>query len=449
MRFIAHSAQDTKAMLSDMGKCQLQELFNDIPDTIKLQDNLNIPVALSEIELNKTAKQMAGKNHTLEDNICFLGAGAYDHYVPAVIDHIVSRQEFLTAYTPYQPEISQGTLQSIFEFQTMICQLTDMEVANASMYDGASALAEAAILACSHTKRKDIVVASTIHPESQQVLATYAKSRGFNIKVVGAKDGQVNLTELRETVSKDTAAVIAQNPNFFGSIEKMTEISDIAHAHKALFIASVNPIALSLLQTPGEFNADIAVGDGQSLGNGLNYGGPYFGFFATKKKLMRKIPGRIVGQTQDNKGNRGFVLTLQAREQHIRREKATSNICSNHSLNALIATIYLSIMGKHGIKEVANQALQKAHYTYNELLKTGLFSPVFTAPFFNEFVVKSALPLELLNQKLLEKGIIGGLHLSRFYPQYKDHWLLAVTEKRTTADIDRLINVIKEVAQND
>lgn len=437
-RYIGNTNEDREQMLKEIGCDSIDSLFKAVPDSVRLKTGLNIPPAQSEMELVKQMKLLSNKNLNLDDYTCFLGAGAYDHYIPSAIDQLVLRQEFYTAYTPYQPEISQGTLQSIFEYQTMISELTGLPVVNASMYDGATAATEAAIMACESTRRNEIIIADSVHPESRQVLNTYAQFRNITVRELGHKDGQIDAEALKTMINKNTAAVIVQSPNFFGIIEDMEAIEAMAHENKSLLIMSVDPVSLAILKSPGELGADIAVGDGQPLGNSLSFGGPYLGFMAVTEKLMRKMPGRIVGETADEDGNRGFVLTLQTREQHIRREKATSNICSNQALNALIATIYLTLMGKEGLKEAANLCLQKSHYAYNELIKTGKFSPVFTKPFFKEFVVRSSEAVGELNSRLLKSNIIGGYDIEKDYPELKDCWLVAVTEKRTKEDIDNL-----------
>jgi glycine dehydrogenase subunit 1 len=387
---------------------------------------------------------MAGKNKSNEELVCFLGAGAYDRYVPSVIHHITSRSEFYTAYTPYQPEISQGTLQVIFEYQSMICSLTGMDVANASMYDGASATAEAAMLAAENTKRNTIVVSKTVHPEVRRVLATYMRFKGIEVVEVDMADGATDVEKLRAAVDSKTAGVIVQNPNFFGVIEDMTEVEKIAHENKAMLIMNVEPISLGILKTPGEIGADIAVGEGQALGNGLNFGGPYLGFMAVTSKLMRKMPGRIVGQTEDLDGKRAFVLTLQAREQHIRRQKATSNICSNQALNALTAAIYLTTMGKQGLKEVALQSMQKAHYAFDKITASGKYKPLFSKPFFTEFAVAGEVEGRSVNKELIKQGILGGYDLTRDYP-LNNGLLICVTEKRTKDEIDKLVKVMEGI----
>lgn len=442
--YIPNTLKDEEKIFNVLGISSIEELFADIPEELRLRRPLNIGDSLSEIEIEKHIKNIAKKNASIEDLICFLGAGAYDHYIPSIIKHITSRSEFYTAYTPYQPEISQGTLQVIFEYQTMIANLTGMDVSNASMYDGATATTEAAIIATENTKRKSIVVSKTVHPEIRKVLKTYMKFRGIEVVEIDMDNGATDIEKLREAVSNTTAGVIVQNPNFFGVIENVEEVEKIAHGNKAMLIMSVDPISLSVLKTPGEYGADIAVGEGQSLGNPLNFGGPYLGFMATTTKLMRKIPGRIVGQTEDINGQRAYVLTLQAREQHIRREKASSNICSNQAINALTAVIYLTAMGKQGLKEVATQCIKKSHYAFNELTKGGKYEASFkNQPFFKEFVIKSGIESKDLNEKLLAKGILGGYELGKDYDEYDNHTLLCVTEKRTKEEIDYLVNVME------
>lgn len=445
--FIPNTKEQQKEMLTQIGLNTIGDLFQEIPKGVRLNRELNLPPAYSEMELLRHMKNLSQKNAHLDDYVCFLGAGAYDHFIPSAIDHLISRQEFYTAYTPYQPEISQGTLQTIFEFQTMICELTGMDIANASMYDGASALAEAVLMACQAVRRQEVLVARSVHPESRDVIRSYTGLKGINVREIGYKNddgdnnsGQLDLVKLEESLSVGTvAAVVLQTPNFFGIIESLKEIAEITHRHKALLIVSVDPISLGVLKPPGEFGADIVVGEGQALGNALSFGGPYLGFFCTTEKLLRKMPGRIVGQTKDINGNRGFSLTIQTREQHIRREKATSNICSNQALNALIATIYLTLLGKQGLKEVASLSLQKSHYAYESFVSTPAFSPVFNAPFFKEFVIQTRLSPQELNKSLLEDKFIGGYTLKDTYPELENGWLVAVTEKRTKGQIDEFI----------
>lgn len=444
-RYVPNTQKQQAEMLSEMGMGSIEELLAVIPPEVRFQGELDLPKALSELELTAHLRALAAKNKNTEEYPCFLGAGAYDHYIPAVIGHLLSRQEFYTAYTPYQAEISQGTLQAIFEYQTMICELTGMDVANASMYDGPTAAAEAALMAVRSVGRPEILVSEALHPEYRQALKTYGRFAGFDLQKIGSDNGRLNLADLEAKISGKTAAVIVQNPNFFGVIESLAPLGELVKKHQAFFIVSADPLSLGILKPPGEAGADIVVGEGQALGTPLSFGGPYLGFFAAKKELMRQIPGRIVGETTDRMGRRGFVLALQTREQHIRREKATSNICSNQSLNALAATIYLTVMGKQGLREVAELCLQKARYAQERLVATGRFTPAFTAPFFKEFMVKSRSPVSEVNRHLLTEGIIGGYEVGRDYPEYKDGWLVAVTEKRTKEEIDRLAEKAGEV----
>ena len=438
-RYIPNTAPQQKQMLSAIGADDISDLFDAVPEEVRLNRALDLPAAMAEMDVEKQMHSLAGMNAGTDDNICFLGAGAYDHFIPSVVGAMLQRQEFYTAYTPYQPEISQGTLQAIFEYQTMICMLTGMDVANASMYDGASALAEAAQMACHATGRNEVLAAGSVHPESRAVLKTYARFQGISVREFGHQNGGIDVSDLNEKLSDNTAAVIIQTPNFFGIIEDLREAEKLAHAKGALLIVSCDPISLAVLKAPGEMGADIVVGEGQALGSPMSFGGPQLGFFAATEKLLRKMPGRIAGQTVDAQGRRGFVLTVQTREQHIRREKATSNICSNQALNALAAAIYLTAMGKQGLRDVASQCLSKAHYAYTRLIETGAFKPVFDAPFFKEFAVRYKGDIASLNAKLMNDGIIGGYDLGRDYANMDNVWLLAVTEKRTKAEIDLLV----------
>jgi glycine dehydrogenase subunit 1 len=442
--YIPNTPTEENQMLQSIGINNTDALFSDIPAEVRLTRKLNLGDAMSELELTRFVKGIADKNKSIDDMVCFLGAGAYDHYIPSVIKHITSRSEFYTAYTPYQPEISQGTLQVIFEYQTMIANVTGMDVANASMYDGATACAEAGMMAAENTKRKSIVVSKSVHPEVRKVLETYMKFNGIEVVELDCKDGVTDIEKLKAAVSNTTAGVVVQSPNFFGIVEDLTEIESITHSNKAMLIVNViDPISLGILKTPGELGADIVVGEGQSFGNSLNFGGPYLGFLATTNKLMRKMPGRIVGETTDIDGKRAFVLTLQAREQHIRREKATSNICSNQALNALIAAIYLTTMGKTGLKEVAEQCASKAHYAYDQILETGKFKPVFNKPFFKEFVVQANRKASEINSELLKHNILGGYDLVKDYSGMENALLFCVTEKRTKQEIDKLVEILK------
>lgn len=441
--YIPNTQEDRAEMLRAVGVDNIDKLFQDVPASVRAKAGMSLPPALSEIELAAELGSLAKSNLKTDDAVCFLGAGAYDHFVPSAIDAIISRQEFLTSYTPYQPEVSQGTLTAIFEFQTMISELCGLPVSNASLYDGGCAIADAALMAVSSHHGNEILVAESVHPESREVLATYARFRDISVKTVAYKDGTLDLEDLKAKMSADTAAVIVQNPNFFGLVEDLSPISEIVRENKSLFIVSASPISLALLKSPGECGANIAVGEGQSLGLSLAYGGPYLGFIAASDKLLRKMPGRIVGETTDVDGKRGFVLTIQSREQHIRREKATSNICSNQALCALAATVYMTLLGKRGLRDVACQSLQKANYAKNALLATGRFTPYFDGPFFQEILLKSEIPVGELNEKLLKNGIIGGLEVEKFYPDLKNGWLLAFTEKRTKEEIDRLVAAVK------
>ncbi|SFJ32436.1 aminomethyl-transferring glycine dehydrogenase subunit GcvPA [Thermoflavimicrobium dichotomicum] len=437
-RYLPMTHKDHHEMLQAIGINSVEDLFSDIPKSVRFQGRLNIPEPMDEYSLVRHMSRLAGKNASYDQYVSFLGAGVYEHYIPSVVNHVISRSEFYTAYTPYQPEISQGELQAIFEFQTMICELTGMDVANSSMYDGPTALAEAASMAVAVSKKKKIVVSRAVHPEAREILLTNAKGLGYEIVEVPFVDGVTDLEKLKEVADEETAAVIVQYPNFFGHIENLAEIEKIAHQHKGLFIVSANPLALGLLKPPGQYGADIVVGDAQPLGIPASFGGPHCGYFATTKTYMRRIPGRIVGQTVDEEGVRGFVLTLQAREQHIRRDKATSNICSNQALNALAASVYMSALGKQGMQEVARLNVNKAHYAKKRLVEVNGVEDVFHQPFFNEFVVKLSRPVKEVNAKLLEQGIIGGYDLGRDYPELKDHMLIAVTEVRTKEEIEQL-----------
>lgn len=436
--YLPHTEEDIQKMMSFLGISSIEELFADIPEAVRMNRPLHLPKAMSEIELQRHLQQLAGQNLDGTRVISFLGAGSYDHYQPSVVEAITGRSEFYTSYTPYQPEVSQGMLQAIFEYQTMVAELTGMELANASMYDGPTALGEAGLVACSHTRRSKLVIASTVHPEYRAVTATYASGQAVRLETVPYDGGQVSLEALAQAVDSETAAVLVQYPNFFGCIEPLAEMAELAHKAGALLIVSAYPIALGLLTPPGDLGADIVVAEGQSLGNPMSFGGPYLGMMAARKDLMRKLPGRIVGETTDAQGRRGFVLTLQAREQHIRREKATSNICSNQALNALAATVFLAYMGPRGMRELALQNYHKAHYLANRLTALPGVMRVFDAPFFNEFVVRLPRPVAEVQDALLEKGYLFGYALGRDYPELADAVLLNVTEMRTREEMDAL-----------
>ncbi|AVP37132.1 aminomethyl-transferring glycine dehydrogenase subunit GcvPA [Staphylococcus felis] len=443
-RYIPLTEQDEKEMLDTIGVKSISDLYSDVPENILLNRDLKIADAEPETQLLKRLNKVAQNNVTKETHTSFLGAGVYDHYAPAVVDALISRSEFYTAYTPYQPEISQGELQAIFEFQTMICELTGMDVANSSMYDGMTSFAEACLLAWSKTKKKKIVVSKGLHYQALQVLHTYSQIRDqYEVVEVELNGTITDLDKLKDAIDDDTAAVAVQYPNFFGSIEDLETIQSYIEDKKALFIVYANPLSLGLLTPPGEFGADIVVGDTQVFGIPTQFGGPHCGYFATTQKLMRKIPGRLVGQTQDDHGNRGFVLTLQAREQHIRRETATSNICSNQALNALASSIAMSALGKQGLQDIAIQNLENANYA-KEQFKTNGFE-VNEDVSYNEFVVKFDRPIAEVNEALIEEGIIGGFDLSVVNDSFNKHMLVAVTELRTKEEIDTFVKKAGEL----
>lgn len=443
-RYIPSTAQEKKQMLSEIGVESIMDLFSDIPENLRLGRDLNLDKSKSEIEVMKHLNSLGAKNKSLDDLVCFLGAGAYDHFVPTTIKHLASRSEFFTAYTPYQPEISQGTLRVIFEYQSLMCNLTGMDASNASMYDGQTAVVEAAMMAIASSKKAEtIVVSMGLNPQAREVLKTYAHSKDIKLEYVQLKNGATDMDELTSKMSKEVAGVIIQNPNFLGVIEDVEASVAIAHEHKSLLIDYVDPMSLAILKAPGEMGVDIVVGEAQTFGNGINFGGPYLGFLATTDKLIRKIPGRIAGQTVDADGKRAFVLTLQAREQHIRRFKATSNICSNQGLNVLMSSIYMVTMGKEGLKEVAMQSMAKAHYTYESLIATGKFSPLFEGQsFFREFAVKAHKPVSEINSNLLENNFLGGYDLSKDY-DFDNSVLIALTEKRTKEEIDNFVKLME------
>ncbi|SEP73983.1 aminomethyl-transferring glycine dehydrogenase subunit GcvPA [Piscibacillus halophilus] len=444
-RYIPMTKEDKKSMLETVGVNSTEELFADIPQEVRFKGELNIKPAKDEYELKKELTQLAEQNVNLQSHTSFLGAGVYQHYIPSIVDHVISRSEFYTAYTPYQPEISQGELQAIFEFQTMISELTGMEVSNSSMYDGGTALAEAVNLSAGQTRKKKVLVSKAIHPESLEVIHTYAKGPDLEIVEIDVKDGLTDLDQLKAELDEDTASVVIQYPNFLGQVEPLKEVKElISSQKKTMMLVSSNPLALGYLTPPGDFGADIVVGDAQVFGIPAQYGGPHCGYFATTKKLMRKVPGRLVGQTVDEEGRRGFVLTLQAREQHIRRDKATSNICSNQALNALASSVAMSALGKHGVKEMATLNMKKARYA-KKLFEEEGFEVVYKGPFFNEFVIKVNQDVRELNQKLISKGFIGGFDLGRVNEEWNQHLLIAVTEIRTKEEIDQFVKELGDI----
>jgi glycine dehydrogenase subunit 1 len=446
MSFVPNTPADRAKMLQAIGVRGMDDLFQDVPAAVRYP-RLNLPAPISEAEIMAELESLNSHNADASTYSCFLGAGSYHHFIPAVVGHVIGRGEFYTAYTPYQPEISQGTLQAIFEYQSMICALTGMDVANASHYDGATAIAEAALMAHNATRgRKKIVVSPALHPEYRVVLRTY--TQGLDIQIVGDEDITTGWDRLTQLIDQDTACVIAQNPDFLGRLQNLQPIADAAHAAGALFVVSVNPISLGLFKPPADYGADIVTAEGQSLGWPMDFGGPYLGVFACREQYVRRMAGRLVGQTVDNRGQRGFVLTLQTREQHIRREKATSNICSNEGLVALAACVYLATMGKNGLKKVAELCYHKAHYAAKQIAGIPGYSLAFgSAPFFNEFVVRCPIAPELVNDSLRRQKIIGGYDLGRTAPQLKDCLLFCVTELNSKHQIDRLAQVLREAAE--
>ena len=437
-KFFPHTEEDIKLMLDKIGVPSLDALFAEVPEEIRFRRDYDLPNAKSEIEIRNLFGNLGKQNKQLT---VFAGGGVYDHYTPSIVPYLVSRSEFLTSYTPYQAEISQGTLHYIFEFQSMMAELTGLPIANASMYDGSTATAEAAIMAVASGKKANkVLVSETVDDKILAVIRTYTHFQGVQIEVVPAEDGATSRTAMQEKLQQGgVAGMIVQQPNKYGIIENYDGFADDCHQQKALFVMNSVAADLALLKSPGELGADIAVGDGQSLGLPMQFGGPSVGYLCCTEKLMRKMPGRIVGQTKDNRGQRAFVLTLQAREQHIRREKATSNICSNQSLMALWVTIYLSVMGKEGLKEAAQMSVDGAHYLYEKLIHSGKFKPAFNQPFFNEFCVKYVGgDLDQLQQRLLDNGILGGIKMA------DDMLMLAVTEKRTKEEVDLLVSLVTQ-----
>lgn len=437
MAYIANSDRDREQMLKEIGVSDFEELIDYIPQEIRLKEKLKLPPALSEFEGVSLIEELSRLN---KSGILFVGGGAYDHYVPAAVKHMLLRSEFYTAYTPYQAEVSQGTLQAIYEYQTLICRLTGMEVSNASMYDGGSALAEAALMAVHHSGKSKLLVAENINPFYRQIIETYILQQAISLKTLPTPAGTLDIDTLRAQLDSDTAAVILQNPNFFGLVENLLLASEAIHSRDALMVVSVDPISLGILQPPGEYGADIVVSEGQSLGNNLNFGGPYLGIFAARKELIRKMPGRIVAMTNDLEGKRAFVTTLQTREQHIRREKATSNICTNSQLCALAATVYMSLLGREGIRQIANSCLQKSHYLAEGIQSIPGFSLKYNAPFFKEFAVNTPVPAKKIIHELSSEGIYAGIDLETM--KMGSGLLIAVTEKRNKDELDLFIKLL-------
>ena len=437
-KYLPHTEADIQEMLRVIGVDSLENLYDEVPEVLKLKKASDLPTAKSEIEVRNIFNALGQKNQVLT---CFAGAGVYDRYTPAVLPHIIGRSEFLTSYTPYQAEVSQGTLQYIFEYQTMLADLTGMDYSNSSMYDGTTATTEAMFMAlAAGKKKKRILISKTLNPQTIRVMKTYAGFQGIGVDLIEHHQGRTCMGDLEAKISDDVAAVFVQEVNYFGLIEDYEGFADLCHANKALFVINCLPSTLAVLKSPGEWGADIAVGDAQSLGVPMSYGGPYIGFLCARKELIRKMPGRIVGATTDTNGQRAFVLTMQAREQHIRREKATSNICTNQGLMSLFVTVYMSLMGKQGLREVNELSYSGAHYLYDALLATGKFTPAFDAPFLNEFCVRTTLDVKALQQHCQAHGFLCGVR-----PEGEgmdDVLMLAVTEKRTKEEIDQLVALI-------
>jgi glycine dehydrogenase subunit 1 len=449
MRYIPNTEADRQAMLEAMGLTAIEDLFNGIPEDLRCAGPLQIPRALSEQDVLRHMRTLASRNANVEDYAAFLGGGAYHHFIPSVVPVLTSRGEFMTAYTPYQPEMAQGTLQALYEYQTLICQLTDMEVANASLYDGSTGVAEAVLMARRLTQRDDVLMSEAVHPEYRAVLRTYLQNLGMQVHEVPVDEaGQTPLSQVREGLSPRTACVVVQSPNFFGVIEDLTGFADAVHHEKALLVQVVaEPVSLGLLKPPGAWGADIVVGEGQAFGNALSYGGPYLGFFATRDQYVRQMPGRLAGETVDTEGRRGYVLTLSTREQHIRREKATSNICTNEGLCALAATIHLCTLGKVGLRQLAKLNLQRATYGRQQLAAIPGCRVPFTGPTFNEFVLETPKPAGELIRQLSAQHLIPGIELGRFYPERSHQLLVCVTEMNSREEIDRLCASLSAAVQ--
>lgn len=444
MRYIPVTCEQREAMLRAVGVASVDELFGDVPEGARLGRGLDLPAPMSEITLASHVRSLAAMNTPASTLVNFAGGGIYDHYIPSVVDHVVRKPEFFTAYTPYQPEVSQGTLQAIYEYQTMICALTGMDVANASMYDGATAFVEAGLMACRVTKRRKVVVSGSIHPEWAETLDTYAESGLFDLEVVDF-EGRTSPADVAAAIDEDCAAFMVASPNFVGALEDLGPLGEAAHAVGALFVVAANPILLGVLEPPSSFGADIVVGEGQPLGNPMSMGGPGLGFFACRDKHVRQMPGRLVGRTTDADGNSAFVLTLSTREQHIRREKATSNICSNHALNALAAGAYLSAVGREGLKGIATACLAKARYLRTGLVASGKFFAPWDAPYGNEFALAYDGDADAMHAHMLERGFLAGLILDTAEAAGYDLVLFAVTEKRTREEINAFIQEVRSL----
>lgn len=446
MPYVYNTPDDQQAMLEAIGCASIEELFESIPESLRLKRPLQLPKAMGELELTAHLTALAAQNKSPADTVCFLGAGSYDHFVPAVVDYVASRGEFYTSYTPYQPEVSQGNLQAMFEYQTMICELTGMDVSNQSLYDGGSAAVEGVLMSLTVTRRRGrVLVAESVHPEYRQVVDTYFASLETEVITIPCPEGTIDQQALNSALTEDTACLLLQQPNFFGCLEEVHEIVEKVHSAGALLVSVIDPISLGLLQRPGDYDADIVVGEGQSLGTPMQYGGPYLGLMACRETFVRRLPGRIAGQTTDRRGNRCWVLTLQTREQHIRRDKATSNICTNQGLFALRASVYLAAMGPQGMREVAELCLQKTAYARERLSRLDRLEVVFDRPVFKEFVVRDrANAVDELLVDCERAGIFAGVPLAQWYPDRADCFLLAVTEKRTRKEIDQFVEFVAQ-----
>lgn len=448
MSYVPNTDAEQQTMLRAIGAASIEDLLAPVPSSVRLQRALDLPAALPEPDLKRLMLRMSERNADLDHTISFLGAGSYDHVVPSVVPHLYKRSEFYTSYTPYQPEMSQGMLQAIYEFQTMVCQITGMDVANASLYDGSTAVVEAVLLALGPSGHGEVLVSRALDPQYRATLDTYAWARGFTIREIALEDGATSPAALRAALGPQTRAVVVQQPNFLGSLEDLGAIEQLVRASSALYVVAVSePASLGVLAAPGSCGADIVAGEGQSLGSPLGYGGPALGLFATRAEHVRRMPGRLVGRTVDDRGQMGYVLTLQTREQHIRRERATSNICTNQALLALATTIYLAALGKSGFRELGELCARKAHYAQERICAVKGFRPLFRQPFFDEFAVATPMPAAELNAALRERGIIGGFDLAASYPELGQAMLFCVTESRTRDDIDTLASALKEIVK--
>jgi glycine cleavage system P protein (glycine dehydrogenase) subunit 1 len=447
MAYVPHTDKQIAEMLKAIGVEKFDDLIKAIPEDVRLKEGLDLSDGLSEYDVTKRMSALGEKNRDAVTSLNFLGGGAYDHFVPSGVGDLLNRSEWYTAYTPYQPEVSQGTLQAIYEFQSVMCNITGMDVSNASVYDSATGATEAMLLGLrAQKKRNKVLVSEGLHPHAIKVMRTYtaASDVEFVTIPIGA-DGRTDQDALKAALDDNTAVVHFQQPNFFGVLEDAQTLSDIIHENKSLVAVNVYPISLGMVAPPGEYGADIAIGEGQCLGNGLGFGGPYLGIFTATKKLLRQMPGRISGETVDKEGQRGYVLTLQTREQHIRREKATSNICTNQGLNALAAVIYMALIGKEGFKQLSELCYHKAHYLHDKISKETKLKPVYDSPFFNEFVVETPIPAKELRDKLADQGILGGINMERFFDGMENHLMIAVTETRSKDELDKFVEVLKTI----